>query len=272
MGANPQYKDSMFVHLFREESAVRELYNALAGKHYNNRFSITINTLQNVLYRGIKNDLSFLIDSRLIVLVEHQSSINPNMPIRFLLYLALLYSSLVDNRNFHRHGLFKIPRPEFLVLFNGQETQKEKWELTLSNAFMDMPSAFGGSLELVVPVWNINVGFNADKVAASPLLQGYSIFVAKVREYELLMPREDAILAAADYCVGKDILAEYLKKYRKEVQSMLLNELTNDDAVAAAREDGREEGREEGQEVGQELFANRMCELVSKGYSSNQLQ
>ncbi|MDR1900778.1 MAG: Rpn family recombination-promoting nuclease/putative transposase [Treponema sp.] len=247
MNANREHKASLFVTLFNTPQALRELYNAVAGTNYGEETPIEINTLKDVLYQGIKNDLSFIIDGKFVVLIEHQSTPNPNMPLRFLLYIAEVYSRMIDNKEFHLRTRRRLPRPVFIVLYNGLLPMPDRWVLRLSDAFEGGPG--WGMLELEVPVVNINPGHNEKLLRKSPLLSGYGKFIEKVREEKQAgKSLEDSILSALDFCIAGGVLAEFFKLRRKEVKKMILNELTNEYALAAAREDGIEDGIEKGRE------------------------
>ena len=82
------YKDSVFVTIFHEKSKLIELYNALFNTNYDESAPIDIVTIKDVLFRTLKNDVAFVLGGRFVVLVEHQSSINENMPLRDLMYLS----------------------------------------------------------------------------------------------------------------------------------------------------------------------------------------
>ena len=115
-----QYKDRMFRMVFSDKEKLLELYNAVSGKHYEDPELLTINTLENAIYMSMRNDISFLIDSRLS-LYEHQSTYNPNIPLRFLFYLSDLYSSMINETKLYGSSPIDIPAPKFLVFYNGKE-------------------------------------------------------------------------------------------------------------------------------------------------------
>ena len=98
--ANRTYKSSVFVMVFQEKKELLELYNAVSGKHYEDPEELETNTLDNAIYMSIKNDLSFIIDSRLS-LYEHQSTYNPNLPLRCLLYVADIYSKIALHKDIY---------------------------------------------------------------------------------------------------------------------------------------------------------------------------
>jgi hypothetical protein len=119
MGSNKRYKDSVFSLLFSDPDTLRELYGAIEGINLPPDIPITINTLEGVLYKSFLNDVSFEIGHRLVVLLEHQSSVNPNMAIRLLMYIARVYEKLTAGQNLYGRKKLIIPRPEFIVLYNG---------------------------------------------------------------------------------------------------------------------------------------------------------
>jgi flagellar biosynthesis/type III secretory pathway protein FliH len=260
MEVNTKYKDSVFSFLFSNPDALRELYSALEGVTLPPDAPVSINTLSDVLYMGQVNDISFTIDNRLVVLLEHQSTINPNMPLRLLIYIARVYEKIIDRRKAYRTGLEKIPSPEFIVLYNGVKPYPERAELRLSDAFKDAAdlksaagSAAAGSsaaLELVVKVYNINKGYNTDLARKSRTLEGYSEFVERIRENGKTMAKEESVKAAIKQCIERNILRTFLETNSSEVMNMLITEWDLDEAIAVNREEAWAEGREEGYEEG----------------------
>ncbi|MDR0451640.1 MAG: Rpn family recombination-promoting nuclease/putative transposase [Treponema sp.] len=278
MDANREYKDSVFSWLFGEPDALRELYGALVGVALGPDIPITINTLEGVLFKGRVNDISFEIGDMLVVLIEHQSTINENMPLRLLMYVARIYERIAGGRDMYRERRIPLPLPEFVVLYNGTAPYPDEAVLKLSDSFAD-PSGLGlgkgGSppLDLAVRVYNINQGHNAPIMSHSKTLEGYSVFIAKVREYERkLKSRDEAMRAAVAECIKEGILKDFLETHAAEVINMLLTEWNWDDAFAVQREEGREEGREKGREEGLEEGRNMVLELVRRGYSAEQIE
>jgi hypothetical protein len=137
-----------------------ELYNAVSGNNYPENTKIEIVTLSDVLYMDQLNDIAFVLDGRLIVLMEHQSTVNNNMPLRMLQYLASEYQLITDRKNLYKQGIVKIPAPEFIVLYNGDKKFPDYKELKLSDSYSFKPPEC--YLELVVKVYNINKGCNAE--------------------------------------------------------------------------------------------------------------
>jgi hypothetical protein len=217
---------------------------------------ITINTLEGVLFMERVNDISFAIANKLVVILEHQSTVNPNMPLRCLLYLARLYEKIINNKDMYKSKLVTIPRPECFVLYNGTADYPDDTILKLSDAFADLDKldlTVAVDLDLAVRVLNINKGHNGELVKRCKKLNGYSDFVAKAREYETeLGNREEGVKAAVKYCTSHGILQEFLEQHSSEVFNMLFTEWNWDDALAVRFEEGMEEGLEKGLEQGRE--------------------
>ena len=122
---NRIYKSSVFIMLFEEKEKLLELYNAVSGKHYENPEDLVINTLENAIYMSIKNDISFIIDSSLS-LYEHQSTYNPNLPLRYLYYVSDIYSKMTINKNIYGRVPIRIPAPHFVIFYNGEEEAPDR--------------------------------------------------------------------------------------------------------------------------------------------------
>ncbi|MHC6202413.1 RpnC/YadD family protein [Breznakiellaceae bacterium SP9] len=258
------YKDSLFRSLFSDKQALLELYNSIKGTQYDEQTELIINTLPETLFTHQRNDVSFLIDRRLVLLAEHQSTINENMPYRFLLPMAHVFENgITDKRLVYRQKLMKLPRPEFLVLYNGTAPYPDEKELRLSDAFMDVEGYTDIRLELTVKVYNINKGHNEQLVEKSEVLSGYVVFVDRVRifhkqaaeEYPGMREKDIltiAIARAIEYCKAHGILTEFWEGLSNEEVNMLTTEWDLDTALAVRWEEGREDGIEEGREEGME--------------------
>jgi hypothetical protein len=270
MGANTKYKDSMFSLLFSDPDILRNLYAALKGISLPADVPVTINTLQDVLFMDRVNDISFEIGGKLVVLIEHQSTINPNMALRLLLYIARVYEKIIGDKNIYASKLIPIPRPEFYVLYNGKTPYPDNATLKLSDAFesgteLGLPEKGVPALELEVTVLNITMGRNEEIVKRCETLAAYSAFVGKVEEYEKgEAGREESIKKAIKYCIEHDILRDFLNENSSEVMNMLMTEWNWDDALAVRFEEGLEEGREQGREQGLEQGREESLEEVAK--------
>jgi len=260
MNPNRTYKDSVFTSLFSNSDLLRELYGAIGGISLPDDIPISINTLDNVLVRDIYNDISFMVGSKLVVLIEHQSTVNPNMALRLLMYMAETYKQMVKEKNIYSGKKISIPYPEFYVLYDGVDSYPDKATLKLSDLFenpkdIGLPEKSHPLLELEVQVLNINEGKNCEIVNRCRKLSEYSLFVSKVREFmEKYNDLLKAIREAVKYCQEHDILRGYLEKHGTEVINMLYyeynQELEREVIREEAIEDGIEMGRKQGIEIG----------------------
>jgi predicted transposase/invertase (TIGR01784 family) len=243
------YKNNVFVDFIGTKDRLIEVYNAVKGTDYPRDTAVELNTLKNVLYRFIQNDISFVLDGRLVVLIEHQATINSNMCLRMLEYISKIYDKMVDNDAYYRKNRILLPRPEFIVLYNGKEKYDEKKVMRLSDSFLG--GGDGDSLELIVNVYNINPGMNEDLVKRSRSLHDYATLTSKVREYEEMYGSlEIAVGDAIKYCVENNIMVDYLREHGSDIMSILVHEYSYEDEVRVAKQEGRVEGRAEGHAEG----------------------
>ena len=189
MKANTKFKNSVFSLLFSDPDVLRELYCALKGLTLPDDVPVVINTLEDALFMDQVNDISFEIGGRLVVLIEHQSTINPNMALRLLMYIGRIYEKIIKDKNIYSKKQIYIPQPEFFVLYNGADPFPDESLFKLSDLFMDveplgLPEKANPVLELEVKVLNINEGKNENIVKKCRFLSQYSVFTAKVREYK----------------------------------------------------------------------------------------
>lgn len=171
---------------------------------------------------------------------EHQSTLNPNMPYRFLLYLASEYSKMNSDDLLYSNKLQMLDTPHFVVFYNGTDPLPEYSTLKLSSAYRNKEET--PQLELQVQVININLGFNSELMDACQILKEYAQFVAEVREQAKVYPNRQAIVQAVDVCIRRDILKEFCLRIRRR----LLIWCFEYDAEAEKRviyKDGVEEGR-----------------------------
>ena len=256
--------------LFADPDLLRELYCALEGVTLPQDAPVSINTLENVLFMEFNNDISFEIDGKLVVLIEHQSTINPNMALRLLMYVGRVYEKIVEGRNIYSSKRISIPRPEFFVLYNGTDPFPDQEVYRLSSSFekagaLGLAEKDAPALELAVKVLNINEGRNKEIAEKCKKLAEYSAFVAKVRAFEKeLGSRKEAIKEAVKYCQKHGILMEFMELHAGEVLSMLMTEWNWDDALAVRFEEGIEEGMERGIEMGQEAGMEAATVAIAK--------
>ena len=290
MNVNRMFKDSVFTRLFSDPDLLRELYCALEGVSLPPDTPVFINTLENVLYMDFYNDISFEIGGKLIVLIEHQSTINPNMALRLLLYIADIYEAMIDSKTLYKQKQISIPYPEFFVLYNGSEPFPDNKIMKLSELFrkpqeLGLPEKALPYLELEVKIINIKEGMNEAIVSRCKKLNEYSKFIQKTQDYWKESGNlEKALEKAVKYCRKYDILKEFLERNAKEVLSMLYTEWNWDDALAVRYSEGHEDGvekglekglekgREEGLEKGLEKGREEVLELLTQGLSVEEIK
>jgi hypothetical protein len=228
---NREYKDTVFRTLFSDEPLLRSLLNAISGSTYDEHTPLQINTLDDQVFKNRQNDVSCIVDGKLVVFIEHQSTINQNMPLRMLLYISELYNLIIDNNAIYREKQIPLPRPVFYVLYNGTANFSEQYTYRLSDAFIPVPGMEDVNLELQVQVVNVNKGHNPEVLHSCPTLSEYAFFVDKVRGYQRTLkhstaanPLNEAILAAIDDCIANNVLKDFLTKHRQEVLKMFNHE------------------------------------------------
>ena len=239
---NPRYRDSVFRSYFNDPARLLSLCNAILGTQYTNPDELSINTLEGIFFDKQKNDISCTIDNHFLILVEHQTTVNENMPLRCLCYVAELLNNLIKNKNrLYNKGLIKFPNPKFFVLYDGNEDEPLQREMHLSDAF----DGDSDSLELVVTAFNINYGLPQPLLKNCRYLFDYSTLVGKVKEgIRLGLSCRDAIRRAVKFCLGHGIMGNYLVEHSEEVFNMLALEWNIDDALQARFDEGRNEERE----------------------------
>ena len=239
---NRNYKDTVFRMLFSDRKNLLSLYNAVNSRDYTNPDDLEIVTLENAIYMGMKNDLAFIIDTNLY-LYEHQSTYNPNMPLRDLFYISSEYQKMLDQKSLYSSSLQKIPTPNFIEFYNGSDPVCDVFEHRLSSAFEHLSGE--PKLELIVTVLNINEGHNALLMEHCKTLREYAQYVAKVRKYTADMSLNEAVECAVDECIKENILADFLRKNRAEVISMSIFEYDEEGIMDVLREEAREEARKQ---------------------------
>ena len=210
---------------------------------YTDASQLQIVTLENAVYMNIKNDLAFLLNMELN-LYEHQSTWNPNMPLRDLFYVSREYEMLLANQSIYSSSLLKLPAPRFVVFFNGSYDMGEQCVLKLSDAYEKKVE--DPDLELKVTVLNINAGWNDELMNTCRLLKEYSLYVARVRAYAKEMELAEAVSRAVDECIKEGILRDFLMKYRAEAISVSIFEYDEEREKELLRKTEYEFGRQEG--------------------------
>ncbi len=251
---NRNYKSSMFCMLWENKEDLLSLYNAVNGTHYTNADDLVVNTLRNAIYMGMKNDMSFIFDMSLN-LYEHQSTANPNMPLRNLFYVAQVLQGMVKDDNLYGTSLVMIPTPKFVVFYNGTARQPERQTLRLSDSFTKKHDSV--NLELVVEIININSGNNEELMRNCKLLREYVLYIEKVRYYAYNLPIDQAVSRAVDDCISEGILADFLLQNKAEAIAMSIFEYDQEAHMKHVRKEGYEDGLAEG------ISQNRLANLKS---------
>ena len=267
--ANRRYKDTVFRMLFSKKENLLSLYNAVTGREYEDAADLQIVTLENAIYMGMKNDLAFILEMN-IYLYEHQSTLNPNIPLRDLFYISIEYQKYINNRSLYSSTLQKIPAPKFMVFYNGTDEVEDRVELKLSSAYEHLSGE--PDLELKVLMLNVNEGHNKELMEHCKLLQEYARYVAKVREYAVRMDLNDAVECAIEACIKEGVLVDFLRENRSEVKMLSILEYDEEWEKKKLRkaeyEAGVEAGREDGIETGRKrTIVTKVCKKLQKGCS-----
>ena len=264
--ANRKYKDTVFRMLFADKTNLLSLYNAMNGSDYHDPSKLQIITLENAIYIGMKNDLAFVIGTNLF-LYEHQSTYNPNMPLRNLFYISSEYQKMVDSNKLYSSTLLEIPAPHFVVFYNGTTKQEDSWYNYLSDSYHN----FSGipDLELKVVTLNINKGHNKELMEQCQTLNEYAQYVEKVRTYAKENNLDNAVERAVNECIHDGILADFLTQNKSEVIAMSIFEYDEKAVRQVYYEDGLEAGLKAGRKDG--IKTDILNMLRAKKYSLEEI-
>ena len=249
--ANPKYKDFLFRFVFREKADLLALYNAVNGTSYENEDDLTITTLEDVVYIGVKNDVSFIMND-ILNLYEHQSSFNPNMPLRGLIYFSSLYQAHIKKHELNQYGtaILQLPPPRYIIFYNGTAHKEDKIELKLTDSFPEHLRE-KSCLQVTAMMYNINIGHNQELLSQCKKLGEYATFIDKVRSFlSAGMESTQAIDMAVKWSIEHDVLKEILEKNRSEVADLLLTEYNAEEQRKLDRRDARAEGETIGEARG----------------------
>ena len=286
---NRKFKDTLFRKVFNNKRDLLSLYNALNNTEHTDESLITINTIEDAIYIGYKNDISFIINSELN-LYEHQSSVNPNMPVRGLIYFAELYKGYIEQNNLliYNERLVKLPFPRYVVFYNGTEGEPEEQELRLSDSFVQVPEgeartgivveeANKPSVEVTVQLLNINYGCNQELMEKCQKLMEYSKFIALVRVKSDMLTEKykkkmksvnkkeifaEAVALAIDEAIRDNVLKDILSKNMAEVTDMLLTEFDEKAYIEGVKKQSYEEGEAIGEARGEAKGEDKLARLV----------
>ena len=262
------YRDSLFRDIFNNADRLPEIYEALLGIK-TAASDITLATINETLFSGIKNDVGFIVGNQHVLLTEHQSTVNANMPLRMLMYLSEVYRRYVDADAVYRKRLIPLPAPKFYVFYNGIEKMPDTWSLHLSDAFEGRKA----DLELAVEIININHQPGRPILEKCHALKSYSVFVAKVREsVKNGSTLEAAVGEAVRYCIANDYLGGYFRQKQKEEVFDMLNFVWDQERALEVRaEEARAEGLSQGlsQGVSQGVLETTITAIRNVMHSMN---
>ncbi len=245
---NTKYKDRLFSFIFgrpeRKEWTL-SLYNAVNGSSHTDPEDIEIMTMEDILYMGMKNDMSFLITDT-ANMYEQQSTYNPNMPVRKLMYAARLYDRYIHmNRlNIYSTKQIRLPVPKLVTFYNGME-EREDDILELKDAFLTedgKPAEAESDIQVRVRMININYGKNKELMEACRPLSEYAWFIAEIRRNNQGMDIESAVDSALEAMPEEFGLKKFLVANKAEVKQMCITEYNEAETMEQFREEGREEG------------------------------
>ena len=255
--ARHDYKDSVFRMLFRDRTNLLSLYNAVNQTSYTDPEELAVITLENAVYMNMKNDVAFLMDFRLN-LYEHQSTWNPNMPLRDLIYVAKEYQVLTKDQTLYSSSLIRLPTPRFVVFYNGSGMTEESCILRLSDAYQS-PEA-EPELELKVRVLKIAPEAHRELLEACQSLKEYMLFVEPVRKYAAFLELNEAVDRAVNKCIRDGILSDFLSKHKAEVIAVSIFEYDEEREIRLIRQDEFRQGQ-------QNILRNQVHKKLQKGKS-----
>ncbi len=253
---NREYKSGLFAFIFHRKEDLLSLYNAVNESDYADPDELEIYTMEGFIYMGMKNDLAFLIDSRLAVF-EHQSTYNPNMPLRGFIYMAAALKKYIalNKLDIYSSRCLAIPVPRYYVFYNGSRQMEDETILRLTDSMEGGDAVKESCAEFKAHMININEGHSPKIMEKCPLLYEYSYFVAAVRRH--IVGRDsllEAIDMAVEECIREGILADILRAHRAEVTEMLLKEYDEEFHISCEKkisyEDGYDSGYDSGYDAG----------------------
>lgn len=254
--SNREYKSSAFTAYYSVPENAVDLYKALSGVENITPQDIEYQTLQGVIFMARKNDMAFTAQRKVLVLGEHQSTINQNMPLRNAIYYGRTMEKLIPPKDIYKKKLIQIPTPEFYLFYNGKEPQPAEKILKLSDAYLD--KMYMPMLQLAVKMININLSVGHPILEKCRSLYEYSYFIQTIRDYiDDGQTRDGAIKGAMEHCVQKRIMVDFIREHGSEVRNMLFTEFNMEDALEVYGEERYEDGVQEGIQRGMQQEAFR---------------
>jgi len=268
---NRNHKDALFRFIFKNPKDLLSLYNALNDTDYTDVSDLTVTTLEDIVYMSYKNDISFILGSEMS-LFEHQSTFNPNMPLRGLFYFSSLYKKYVaeNNIDIYSSKRAQIPIPRYIIFYNGRQEMPERCTLRLSDAFVKKSDNYNSNqvtasdtssncnsvkfqpaMEITAHMININIGNNAELMEKCRLLHDYAVFIGLIRNY--ISQENDintAVTLAINHAISHNILKEVLSVHTAEVRDMILTEYNEEQHIKNEKNISYDDGFNDGVECG----------------------
>ncbi|MCR5847682.1 MAG: hypothetical protein K6G75_06135 [Lachnospiraceae bacterium] len=262
---NRNRKSTLFCLIFgRHENRkwTLDLYNAINNSHYTNPDEITLNTLEDALYMGIKNDVSFILDS-VMNLYEHQSTFNPNMPLRQLEYAADLYKKYLAENNLDKFSSKRItiPLAKLVVFYNGTKDEPKETTLKLSDLYPEHLMDVDADIFVTTRMLNINYGCNKELLDACKPLSEYSWAVDTERRHRKTMSTEEAVKKTLEEMPDDFVIKPFLVANKEAVTNSFLTEYDEKLHIENEKNISYEEGRTEGREEAIENIITNMLKL-----------
>ncbi len=208
-------KNSVFLDLFQNKSYLLKLYKTLHPEDTTaTEDSLTDVTIENVLTDNLYNDLGFIVNNKLMILIEAQSTWTMNILVRVLLYLAQSYHEYFQrtSQNYYKSKKVKMPKPELYVIFTGNKGKKPD-KIFLSKEFFE-----GADIDIEVKA---KVIYESDK---DDIINQYIIFCKVFNEQTKQhgMTRK-AVTETIRICKDRNVLREYLLDREKEVVTIMMS-------------------------------------------------
>ena len=277
MKINRKNKDRLFRFIFGDaehKERALALYNALNGTAYQDPAVLELTMTEGMLYLSMRNDVSFLLDTEMN-LREHQSTNNPNMPLRGLFYFAQQYNRYVQEEDLNLFGSTRLvlPTPRYYVFYNGDAELEDEGELRFTD-LVDKPEL--SSIEITARVLNINAGHNQALMEASRHLREYAELIRRLKVACKGKKTPEEIVAAVtrvvEQCIADGILAEILKQNKGEVIEMFFTEYDEKETMRRLARDERQEGRKEGLQEGRmEERIELLSQLTEEGLITEEI-
>ena len=253
-----QFKSKLFPMVFSDKTALLSLYNAINGSSYTDPDDLTVTTLENATYMGIKNDMSFLLED-ILCLYEHQSTWNPNMPLRGVFYFSNLYQGIIARyqMDIYSKTQLSLPTPQYIILYNGLESEPDRMVLKLSDSFSKKGSANAyvdpaPALECRATLLNIKLGHNPELMQKCRPLYEYAYLIESIRQHlDTVRQLPSAVDLAVEHCIQEGIMADFLRTHRAEVNQMILYEYNEELHIKSEKAISFKEGKQKGKQEGE---------------------